>query len=880
MQDGPTPTGHTSRTIVSGSRRLIYLFLLLVLLACGLEGLLRYSGSFKTTRPFIPCTIRGEKHYRINPDYYGQFFSTSPDFMLDWAQFDFLVPAHKDADTYRIFVFGGSASAGEPDPPRGFAHILQYMLQQAFPEKTFDVYTVAFPAANSHVMLPLARACARMQPDLFLIYMGTNEFPGPFNSLADIPLINRAPLFVIRSSIACSNLRTLQLMRTAVSAALQKSGLAAILPSPPAPSPKSFDSHSYPFFYKNFESNLRGICLAGQARGAEVAVCTVGSNLRHWRPSEPLIPEDNANEASSAFLSKAEASKNAGQWAEARQYLEQASSAGASGAALSFALGQCYWRCGEFDQAQEAFLSASAADPKRWRVDPAINRIAGRIARSLGKDTVFIDTAAALEEASVNGVPGFDLFHDSCHPNFEGNYHLAKEIFNGLLCSCKSFQEGTDAEPPSLQQCGEAFAVNAQEEALLLLTEVLNTYVEFFQSLDFDDTTPALHERLAQLLAECTTAPSLREVFGRAMTLFPDSRHLRMEYVALLLESRACGEAKQQSRELRARFPAHPAGPRLLGRALYEEGQLDEAVSCLKEGYREHPYDIAGGLLLTELLNRQGCREEAVGLLGEIRKDRHYPPRARGALRSLFETEQDAVVTSDLEQFLLSDPSASILRIASIHFPAILNRLNEALLRYGGEAASFEAWQRVAQKSAFPLLPLLHLAAIHASRGEHDEAIQCYEQALPSFLEVLEDVVNVLQRYQAASAFMNEFERGGDELALVLFRETFLEPFTVHGRENDFAMPYDGNTLCVFSRMLLDAGQSERAIRLMEVLIARNSANEDALLLLVEACLEGRDREGLRQALAEQQSHGYALPDELAERVADILEESTGASSS
>ena len=37
-------------------------------------------------------------------------------------------------------------------------------------------------AINSHVILPIARECARLQGDMWIIYMGNNEMVGPFGA--------------------------------------------------------------------------------------------------------------------------------------------------------------------------------------------------------------------------------------------------------------------------------------------------------------------------------------------------------------------------------------------------------------------------------------------------------------------------------------------------------------------------------------------------------------------------------------------------------------------------------------------------------------------------------------------------------------------------
>ena len=90
--------------------------------------------------------------------------------------------AEKLPGTIRIFVLGESAAMGDPEPAFGPARYLEVLLEQRFPERRFEVVNVAFTAINSHVLLPLARECARHDGDLWIVYLGNNEMVGPFGA--------------------------------------------------------------------------------------------------------------------------------------------------------------------------------------------------------------------------------------------------------------------------------------------------------------------------------------------------------------------------------------------------------------------------------------------------------------------------------------------------------------------------------------------------------------------------------------------------------------------------------------------------------------------------------------------------------------------------
>ena len=86
----------------------------------------------------------------------------------------------KGPKTIRIFVFGGSAAFGDPDPAFGFCRQLQVLLNEHATETFFEVVNAAVTSMNSHVARRIARDCVTHKPDVFIIFMGNNEVVGPY----------------------------------------------------------------------------------------------------------------------------------------------------------------------------------------------------------------------------------------------------------------------------------------------------------------------------------------------------------------------------------------------------------------------------------------------------------------------------------------------------------------------------------------------------------------------------------------------------------------------------------------------------------------------------------------------------------------------------
>src|SRR5437868_1276356 len=115
--------------------------------------------------------------------------------------------ATKGQRTYRIFILGESAAMGFPEPGFSFGRHLEMMLRRMYPEYRFEVIQTAMTAINSHVLLPIARNCAVVQPDLFIVYAGNNEVVGPYGS-GTVFSRHTGSLPMIRGLIALNGTRT------------------------------------------------------------------------------------------------------------------------------------------------------------------------------------------------------------------------------------------------------------------------------------------------------------------------------------------------------------------------------------------------------------------------------------------------------------------------------------------------------------------------------------------------------------------------------------------------------------------------------------------------------------------------------------------------
>ena len=191
----------------------------------------------------------------------------------------------KPEGTVRIFVFGESAAYGDPQPRFGLPRVLHAMLSLRYPGTRFEVINAAMTGINSHVLLPIARDCARAEGDIWVIYMGNNEVVGPFGA-GTIFGAQAPPLSVIRASLALRTTRIGQVLdslhhlkQPAHAASGEWGGMAMFLEQQVRADDARIGS-----VHHHFERNLVDMIQAGRKMGAGVVVSTVAVNLKDCAP--------------------------------------------------------------------------------------------------------------------------------------------------------------------------------------------------------------------------------------------------------------------------------------------------------------------------------------------------------------------------------------------------------------------------------------------------------------------------------------------------------------------------------------------------------------------------------------------------------------------
>ncbi len=421
-----------NKKVIPKSRILLYWFIAVFIIPCvvigGIElGLRAFNYGYHTDFT-VRSTKMGRDVFRENESFNWPYFSPA----LARTTRPFTIPAgKKPPGTYRIFVLGGSAAAGYPVHYLSFARILEQMFRDKFPQVTFEVINSATVAINSHVVLEIAKDLSRFEGDLFIVYMGNNEVVGPYGAgTVLVPFQKHQSL--IRLAIFLNSTRLGQLVRN----------LASYINLGRHEFPEEWkgmelfvnnqvkaDDARMKYVYKFFQNNLEDIIDVSRSNGAKVVVSSVVTNLKDLAPFGSLHGED-VNDDWKVFFREGVRYQEDGGYAGAIENYERAEKIDPYHADLHFRLGRCYYAIGKYDDAKREFIKARDLDTLRFRADTTINNIIKKVAQDNADEGVyFVDAVKVFEENSPGKIPGREFLYEHVHLSFNGNYLLAREIF-------------------------------------------------------------------------------------------------------------------------------------------------------------------------------------------------------------------------------------------------------------------------------------------------------------------------------------------------------------------------------------------------------------------------------------------------------------------
>jgi tetratricopeptide (TPR) repeat protein len=398
-----TNKSKSSPKISIGKRILfsLFLFLTALIILLFVEGILRLANYGEDLRLFISAPEKLSNYYRCNPDIGKRYFYkqiTVPDVPKD------LFLKEKPENCYRIFVLGGSTTAGFPYGNNlMFSRILWRRLQDAFPKKRIEVVNTAMAAVNSYTLLDFTDEILKYEPDLFLIYAGHNEFYGALG-VASLESIGQNR-WVIKTYLKMEHLRLFRLLRNIVSGittkfkqnkSIQHEDLTATLMERIVSEQSiPIGSKLYRQGKKQFRNNLEEILQLASRANVPVVLSELISNIGDQKPF--LSVESDTFPPAKQVYKKAQELEN----------------------------------LGNYDEARRLYFRAKDLDALRFRATEDFNNIIHEAAAKYKAKVVGMKQI--FEKESSNGIIGNRLMLEHLHPNLNGHFLIADGFFQTLM---------------------------------------------------------------------------------------------------------------------------------------------------------------------------------------------------------------------------------------------------------------------------------------------------------------------------------------------------------------------------------------------------------------------------------------------------------------
>jgi len=618
VESNPEPTAKRKWAF-----RLAGLLILPAMLAL-LEAALRIAGYGYSPAFFRPITISGEEYLVQNDDISLSVFpkeiARSPGALR--------MKAHKPPGTFRIFIFGESAAMGDPEPAYGPGRYMEALLRDRFPDLKIEVVNVAFTAINSHVILPIARECARHEGDLWIVYMGNNEMVGPFGA-ATVFGTQAPPLSYVRLVLAIQRMRVGQFV---VALARRLSGHASKSPSwggmqmflnnQIAP-----DDPRKEVVYQNFKRNLNDILQAGMGARTKIILNTVAVNLKESPPFASIVKSNLTSAQQTEFenaMARGRSSEVQGNLAEASQFYERASRLQPRFADSQYYWGECLLALTNAAAAREHFQNACDDDALPFRADSKIDATIRDLAQGREEHGVtLLDAAADLPANSPANVCGNETFYEHVHFDFDGSYRL------GLLWAqqAEKVMAGHPAagQWPTEEQCDLRLGLSDWNRKL-----VVEQIIGRLQSAPFS-SQPNNAKRIERLQARVNDlrsrmgtneAAAARENFTKQLERAPDDFVFRENFAGFLQASGDVPASVAEWRRVHELIPHDYLPYFQLGHLLRGKEQLAEADDDLRLALKIRPGLTEGWSDLGNVLVLEGKLPDALAAFAVARRQR------------------------------------------------------------------------------------------------------------------------------------------------------------------------------------------------------------------------------------------------------------------
>ena len=323
-------------------------------------------------------------------------------------------------DVFRVFVYGGSTVAGFPVEQFGFVSQFEFWLRALHPTKPLEIYNLGAEGEPSAFVRLMVERTVYDDPDLLIVLSGHNEFLPSAIENQQRNILHHLALF-------------------RVGIRLRNKVEAKYFPHRPrtpfAPSqlePFLRGSDAFQKEVERYTENLRRITHIALKHDVPLFLVTPPANLADWPPAYKGLTlgtyydsEYESHIAETIHLVRNNPIE------DAIDRIEALLSTYPEDAMLLYLLGRSNVALGNHQRAEVLFDKARDLDPMHWRVLPEFIETLKELSEA---DGVFlIDVARRFQQESPNGLVGFQLVADHCHPTPLGNALIARELIAAMM---------------------------------------------------------------------------------------------------------------------------------------------------------------------------------------------------------------------------------------------------------------------------------------------------------------------------------------------------------------------------------------------------------------------------------------------------------------
>ncbi len=422
----------TSRPLSSKKRFLFWTFLAaapILFLVC-LELALRLFSYRGDLNLVVEKAFGGRRMYTINRSVAGRYFVNSSIETPEPEEDPFEIV--KPANTKRIFCLGESTMQGFPYVFNATApSFLRDRLQAELPLQRIEVVNVGLSAVGSFIVRDFIGELVPYQPDLFIVYLGHNEFYGIYQAGSAAAMMGGPTL--TRLSISLSRFKTYLLLRDAYTwlsglfSPIRGQNRGTLMQQVVGNSDIPYEGPTYREALAAYIENLNAIISVTQEHHVPILFSTVVSNIHDQPPFVGVFSSGTDSTARKQWreeIAQGDTAMSRGDFGGALAAYDQAVAVDSSNATGRFRRGQALAANGDFDRARREFESARDLDALRFRATGEFNRELAATCSKRGVLVSHVDSAFAA--ASPHGLVGNELILEHLHPNIDGYFLMAK----------------------------------------------------------------------------------------------------------------------------------------------------------------------------------------------------------------------------------------------------------------------------------------------------------------------------------------------------------------------------------------------------------------------------------------------------------------------